>query len=75
MKISIFKIMLTVAFVLMAGYNMFLSQQNEKMSDLEMANIEALASDEGNYNQHIWERYYRPENDGYNCIKGGSETC
>lgn len=43
---NVFKIVLTLAFVLLAGYNVYSSTQEEKMPDLIIANIEALASGE-----------------------------
>lgn len=63
-----------IATVAIAGWN-YRQNKEVELSDLAMENVEALASGEGDYNQKIWERYYRPEGDGYNCTKGGSETC
>ena len=47
MKKTIFKTLLAVAFTMVAGYSVYASQQKVEMSDLAMANVEALASDEG----------------------------
>lgn len=63
-----------IATVAIVGWN-YRQNKEVELSDLAMENVEALASGEGDYNQKIWERYYRPEGDGYNCTKGGSETC
>lgn len=40
-----FKIMLALALILVAGYNVYTSQQEVETSDLVVANIEALAGD------------------------------
>lgn len=46
MKKTIFKTLLAAAFTMVVGYNVHMSQQNIEMSDLAMANVEALASNE-----------------------------
>lgn len=46
-----------------------------ELSGVSLANVEALASGEGDYSQKIWERFYRPDCTGYNCTKTGNETC
>ncbi len=47
MKKNILKVTLVAAFALVAGYNVYISQKSDiGMSDLALANIEALASDE-----------------------------
>lgn len=43
---NVFKLMLVVAFIALASYNMYSSQQKVDMSDLAVANVEALASGE-----------------------------
>ena len=75
MNKKILKVVFVSAFALVAGYSVYASQQKVEMSDLAMANIEALASGENNHSQKIWERYYRPDGTGYNCTKTGNETC
>ena len=47
MKKRILKIVFASAFALAAGYSIYASQQNAEMSDLALANVEALAQDEG----------------------------
>lgn len=66
---------LVVAFTAIAGYGVYTNQKTDLMSDIMLANVEALASGESDYDKKIWERYYRPEGDGYNCTKTGNETC
>lgn len=46
MKKNVFKVALTSALILVAGYGMYISNQEVEMSDLEMANVEALAQKE-----------------------------
>ncbi len=46
MKKNILKLVFASAFALVAGYSVYNSQQNVEMSDLAMANVEALASGE-----------------------------
>lgn len=46
MKKNILKIVFASAFALMAGYGIYASQQKVEMSDLAMANVEALAHNE-----------------------------
>lgn len=69
------KVAFVAAVVAMAGYGVYTNQKAELMSDVMLENIEALADEEGNYNKKIWERFYRPEGDGYNCTQTGHETC
>ena len=47
MKKNIVKLVFASAFALLAGYSVYDSQQNIEMSDLAMANVEALARGEG----------------------------
>ena len=44
---KIIKTLFVATFALVAGYSVYSTQQNSEMSDLVMANVEALASDEG----------------------------
>mgnify|MGYP003419974442 CR=1 FL=1 len=43
MKKNIIKVAFVAAFAIVAGYNVYNSQKTDKMSDLAMENIEALA--------------------------------
>lgn len=38
------------------------------------ANVEALTSGEGGLSDPIWVVYHRPDG-GFNCTRGGNETC
>lgn len=48
MKIKYVKSAFVVAFALVAGYGVYTSQQENSMSHLAMANVEALATNEEN---------------------------
>lgn len=52
MKKNIMKLVFASAFALVAGYSVYASQKKVEMSDLAMANVEALASGESGGN-HI----------------------
>ena len=43
MKKNILKVTLVATFVLIAGFNVYSSQKSDVMSDLALANVEALA--------------------------------
>ena len=50
MKRNIIRVALLAVFTFVAGYGVYTSQKETAMSDLAMANVEALASGEdGNY--------------------------
>ena len=46
MKKNFLKLVFASAFALLAGYSVYASQKKVEMSDLAMANVEALASGE-----------------------------
>lgn len=47
MKTNILKVTLVAAFALVAGYNVYNSLKSDAMSDVALANVEALARPEG----------------------------
>lgn len=61
MKKRILKIVFASAFALAAGYSIYASQQNAEMSDLALANVEALARCE-NSTSYTGAREYQAEN-------------
>ena len=77
MKKNFLKYGFAVAFALVAGYGVYASQQKVEMSDLAMANVEALASGEsGGYTKSsgqcpdpVWYKRW------VSCKSGGSEEC
>lgn len=46
MKKSVFKFLFVAAFTMATSYNVYSSQQDARMSDLALANVEALATPE-----------------------------
>lgn len=85
MKKYIIRAAFVAAFALMAGYSVYTSQQEKTMSDLALANVEALASGEetrpGSYDieEQITDHYYNgslyKQSKVVNCHVGGSFAC
>ena len=72
MKKNILKATLVAAFALIAGFNVYSSQKAEGMSDLALANVEALADGE-NGGSCRWSRVYDSEGCVYHvCVANGS---
>ena len=78
MKKNIMKLVFASAFALVAGYSVYASQKKVEMSDLTMANVEALAQNESG------EKYTKstgqcPDPISYkrwvSCKRGGKEEC
>lgn len=68
------KIAFVAAFAAIAGYNVYSIQKTNKLSDLVLANVEALASGEGS--QPCEDVCYRCE--GWQCtriLNGVSSVC
>lgn len=59
MKTIIFQAMLTVAFVLVAGYNVYHATIQDSTSDLVLANVEALAFDVEDLDSNCTWEYYQ----------------
>lgn len=58
-----------------AGVGVYTAQRTNTMSDIALANVEALAQNEGgDYGSPVWTRYYRGDG-GYNCTKPGNQIC
>ena len=57
MKKNILKATLVAAFALIAGFNVYNSQKSDAMSELALANVEALASN-GESEGINWRGYY-----------------
>lgn len=65
-----------IVIVAIAAFNVNFDNSENGISNISLANMEALANDEGVHsNERIWERYYRSDGSGYNCTKYGNETC
>lgn len=78
MKKNILKIVFASAFALVAGYSVYVSQQKVELSDLAMANVEALASGESTSNTGPGKTYDCPglgTGDGKMCMSENSNPC
>ena len=61
-----------------AGINVFNAQKSEPLSDVALANVEALAEGESDLSQAVWNREDYTLNNGTpaaNCWKGGNSDC
>ena len=76
MKKSVFKFVFSSAFVLAVVYSIYASQQNAEMSDLALANVEALANCE-NSTSYTGAREYQAENRCIclHCPEDGDSSC
>ncbi|WP_455660005.1 NVEALA domain-containing protein [Phocaeicola faecalis] len=54
MKKNILKATVVAAFALVAGFNVYNSQKSDVMSELALANVEALANIEGDTTDHYY---------------------
>lgn len=70
MKKRIFGLII-IAVTAIAGWNYSKNQNDVKLLDLTLNNIEALASDE--YQDSIWVIY--STSTGHSCVRGGSHNC
>lgn len=71
MKKNILKLVFASAFALVAGFSVYASQQKVELSDLAMANVEALAVGEDNdWKLHIFPCNHAPWNE---CVLMVSE--
>ena len=60
MKKNILKAILVAAFALIAGFNVYNAQKSDVMSDLALANVEALASGESSTTNRYQTMGYKP---------------
>ena len=74
---KIMKIAFVAAFAAVAGYGVYANQQSEAMSDLMLANVEALASGESSTtNRYQTMGYCAPLNMNYMCTsRRTAESC
>ena len=71
------KIAFVAAFVAIAGYGVYTNQKSETLSDLTLANVEALASGESSTtNRYQTMGYCAPLNMNYMCTsRRTAESC
>lgn len=75
MKKNILKLVFASAFALVAGYSVYASQQKVEISDLVMANVEALASGEGSATCTFSRVEKDQATNTLNCSGNGSLCC
>ena len=80
MRKKIMKAAFVAVFAAVAGYGVYMNQRTEAMSDLMLANVEALAEDEANSNGNTGpsELYDCPlwfSGDGIHCKCENSYNC
>ena len=77
MKKNILKATLVAAFGLIAGFNVYNSQKSDVMSELALANVEALGSGESSTtNRYQTMGYCAPLNMNYMCTsRRTAESC
>ena len=63
MKKNILKATLVAAFGLIAGVNVYNSQKSDVMSDLALANVEALATGEDDWSYRLFPCAHKPWNE------------
>ena len=76
MKSKLLKIAFVVAIVVVSVFNVYNALNADDLSDLALANVEALANDE--YSKPQWNRYDYTLDNGtaaHNCWKGGTSSC
>ena len=66
---TLVKVLALVAIVMFSGYNVHKAQQCEVVSDVAMANVEALADDTENSKKYKYVFYKEPGDPGYGEVK------
>ena len=67
-----------VVIVMVSGINMFSTQKSETLSEVALANVEALADEESDLADAIWNREDYTLDNGLpaaTCWKGGNQNC
>ena len=77
MEKSILKASIVAVFALIAGFNVYNAQKSDVMSDLALANVEALASDKSSTtNRYQTMGYCTPLDMNYMCTsRRTAESC
>ena len=72
------KIALFAVVAIVGGVNVFNAQKSESLSDVALANVEALAEGESDLSRAVWNREDYTLDNGTpaaNCWKGGNSDC
>ncbi len=72
MKKNLIRTVFVAAFALVAGYGVYTSHQERFMSDIAMANVEALANGENEYQGTL---YGNASGTRFCCCPGSTRTC
>ena len=75
MKKNILKVTLVAAFALIAGFNVYNAQKSDIMSDLALANVEALASGESGMQYRLFPCPHSPWNECVMSDDSRRESC
>ena len=75
---KVLKVAFAAVVAMVAGINVFNAQKTEALSDVALANVEALAEGESDLSQAVWNREDYTLDNGTpaaNCWKGGNSDC
>lgn len=87
MKVKLFKFVFVIVIAMIAGINVYNAQKPEPMSDIAMANVEALAENEGgelspgpydimeDITEHFFNEKLYKKSKIVRCYPGGSYAC
>ena len=78
MKKNFIRATFVAAIAMVGGINVFNAQKSEMLSDVALANVEALAQGESDLSQAIWNREDYTLDNGKpaaTCWKCGNSTC
>ena len=78
MKSNFMKVAFAIAVVMLGGTNVYNAHKCETLSDVALANVEALADEESDLADAIWNREDYTLDNGLpaaTCWKGGNQNC
>ena len=78
MNKKVMKAVFVAAIAMVSVINVFNAQKSEALSDVALANVEALAEGESDLSQAVWNREDYTLDNGTpaaNCWKGGNSDC
>lgn len=75
MKKKIIGSVAVMAIAAITAFNVSISKSSDGLTDVSLANVEALAQSENDYSSKVWDRYYHDDGNGHNCTRGGSQSC
>ena len=78
MNKKVMKAVFVAAIAMVSVINVFNAQKSEALSDVALANVEALAEGESDLSQAVWNREDYTLDNGTpatNCWRGGNSDC